>query len=185
MKDENRKNKLKAKILIVGEPGAGKSFIAKSTDACLPVRKIGASIGKIFETFSNLSCDMTLITWAITKGRPRKSTHIKNSDAAVIVCDLTRPDTVDQIPQWANSILDIDGDIPLFFVANNAEAGTSDTKKRFRGLAWEFKSPCYLIKSGDQTSIRNIFRAIAKKLSENIMNIVYVDYEEENNLVSW
>ena len=82
-------------------------------------------------------------------------------------------------------ILKIDGDIPLFFVANNAGTGTSDTKKRFRDFAWEFKSPCYLIKSGDQTSIRNIFRAIAKKLSEEIIGIVYVDIEEEYNLVSW
>ena len=137
----------KVKIIIVGEPGAGKSFIAKTTDACYPTRELGASIGKISMTFQDTSCEMTLITWAITQGRPRESTHLEHAQAAIIVCDLTKPDTVLLTPVWADRVLNIVGDIPLFFVANNADMGTSEDLNLLKRVANKFNSPCFPIHS--------------------------------------
>jgi GTPase SAR1 family protein len=158
----------KVKIIIVGEPGAGKSFIAKTTDACYPTREIGASIGKITMNFQDTSCEMTLITWAITQGRPKESTHLEHSQAAIIVCDLTKPDTVLLTPVWADRVHNIVGDIPLFFAANNADMGTSDDINLLKRVANKFNSSCFPIHSEDRKSARKLFRTIAQVLSENL-----------------
>lgn len=158
----------KVKIIIVGEPGAGKSFIAKATDVCYPTRWIGASIGKIYETLQDTSCEMTLITWAITQGRPKEGTHLGHAQAAIIVCDLTKPDTVVLTPMWADRVLNNVGDIPLFFAANNADIGTSDDLDLLRRVANKFNSSCFPISSQDQKSAREVFRAIAQVLSDNL-----------------
>lgn len=162
--------KYKIKIIIAGEPGAGKSFIAKTTDACYPTRWIGASIGKISETFKNTSFEMTLITWTITHGRPKERTHLRYAEAAIIVSDLTRPETVELTSEWANKILNIVGDIPLFFAANNADLGTSDTLNRLEKVASRFNSPCFTIKSEDRKSARALLRKVAQVLLENLMS---------------
>ena len=160
----------KVKIIIAGEPGAGKSFLAQTTDVCIASRSIGASIGKITEIFQDSSCEMMLLTWAITKGRPKESTHLKHAQAAIIVCDLTKPNTVKLTPKWAKKILNIVGDIPLFFAANNADLGTSKSLNRFQKVASKFKSPSFPILSEDRESAKALFRIVAKVLSEDLMD---------------
>lgn len=160
----------KLKIIIAGEPGSGKSFIARAADACIPVREIGASIGKISERFSDMSCEMMLITWAITRGRPKDTTHLGHSAAAIIVCDLTKPKTVERAPVWANSILRVAGDIPLFFVANNINLGTPEALNRFQEEARTYNSPWFYIQSEDLDSVKELFRVISQVLTERILN---------------
>lgn len=157
----------KVKIIIVGEPGAGKSFIAKTTDSCYPTREIGASIGKITMNFEDTSCEMTLMTWAVTTGRPKESTHLEHSQAAIIVCDLTKPDTVLLTPVWADRILNVAGNIPIFFAANNADMGTSEDLNLLKRVANKFNSPCFPIHSEDRKSARKLFSLIAQVLSED------------------
>ena len=168
----------KVKIIIVGEPGAGKSFIAKTTDACYPTRELGASIGKITMNFQDTSCEMTLMTWAITKGRPKESTHLEHAQAAIIVCDLTKPDTVLLTPVWADRVFNIVGDIPIFFAANNAEMGTSEDLNLLKRVADKFNASCFPIQSEDRESVRELFRTIAQMLSNDLRSKKSVTQEK-------
>lgn len=171
--------KLKSKIIITGEPGAGKSFISQAADACIASQEIGVSIGKISETIEDTSHEMTLLTWAITKGRPKVSTHLDHAHAAIIVCDLTKPETVNQTSKWAKRILTFTGDIPLFFAGNNADLGTSETYREFRKVALEYNSAFFPIYGKDRESARNLLGIIAYELAENISK------KAEDSLVSW
>jgi signal recognition particle receptor subunit beta len=176
---ETKLKKLKSKIIITGEPGAGKSFIAQATDACIPSQEIGVSIGKISETIEETSLEMTLMTWAITEGRPKKSTHLENAHAAIIVCDISKPKTVIQSTEWANRILDFSGDIPLFFVANNADIESSDTSRLLRKVAHRYNSAYYPIFKKERKSARDLLGLIAWEISDNMTN------KRTDKLVSW
>ncbi|MEE9151473.1 MAG: hypothetical protein V3U20_06550 [Thermoplasmata archaeon] len=177
MSSDTKMKNIKTKIIIAGEAGSGKSFIARAADACVASQEIGVSIGKISETIPETSSEMTLMTWAITKGRPRESTHMEFASAAIIVCDLTKPETVDFTSQWADRILHYIGDIPLFFAVNNVHLGPSDTYSRLRKVAHEYNSFCFPI-SEDRESARDLLRIIAWDLSETLRG-------EEHALVSW
>jgi signal recognition particle receptor subunit beta len=171
--------KLKSKIIITGEPGAGKSFITQATDACVASQEIGVSIGKVSETIEDTSHDMTLLTWAITRGRPKESTHLDHAHAAIIVCDLTKPETVNETTKWAKRILTFTGDIPLFFAGNNAESCNSETYREFRKVANEYNSAFFPIYGKDRESARNLLGIIAHEISENMTK------NEEDPLISW
>lgn len=160
--------KFKAKILIVGEPKAGKSFIAETTEACLPFKEIGVSIGRTTIPFRDTECEMTLITWTVTKGRPRETTYFDDASAAIIVSDLNRPSTVRLSADWAQNILDRVGDIPLFFVATNADLGEPNTLEYIKDIAHRFNSSVSPVNSEDQKSAREIFKTIADVISKNI-----------------
>jgi len=170
----------KVKVIIVGEPGAGKTFIAKTTDICYPTKELGASIGKVSETFLETSCEMMLLTWTITEGRPKESTHLKYAEAAIIVCDLTNPETVLLVPVWADRVLNVVGEIPLFFAGNNADLGTQEDLNLLRRVADRFKSPCFPISSQDQESVRDLFKTIAHKLSDDLIGKGSEDYNTIN-----
>ena len=179
MSSDTQMKSIKTKIIITGEPGAGKSFIAQAADACIASQEIGVSIGKISETIQDTSCEITLMTWAITGGRPKESTHLDYASAAIIVCDLTKPQTVNSTSEWANRILNYIGDIPLFFAANNVDLGASDTYRRLRKVAHKYNSACFPIRSEDRESARDLLKIIAWELSVDPKG------EERNVLVSW
>ena len=150
---------------MAGEPGAGKSFIAQTADACIPARKIGVSIGKVSEAFSDTSVEMTLLTWTISERNPTKTTHLKQAEAAIIVCDITKPETVDKIPFWADRIQEIGGDIPIFFAVLNAYIEHWDKVIWLRDMAQKYNSTYYPINKDDLVSARKLFRTIAEILA--------------------
>jgi signal recognition particle receptor subunit beta len=179
MTSESKLKKLKSKIIITGEPGAGKSFIAQAADACVASQEIGVSIGKISETIEDTSHEMTLMTWAITHGRPKKSTHFEHAQAAIVVCDLSKPKTVLQSSEWADRILDYSGDIPIFFAANNANLALPDTSRLLRKVANRYNSAYYPILEEDRRSARDLLGLIAWEISENMTS------KKQSDLVSW
>lgn len=162
---------LKIKIIIAGEPGSGKSFIAQAADACVPSKEIGVSIGKISESFKNTSCEMTLMTWTITSGRPREGTHLHNASAAIIVCDVAKPETVKMISDWAERIQKYDGDIPLFFAVNNANFASRDELDKIQKMTQRYNSTFFPISTYDLKSARALLSIVAHMVFENIINL--------------
>jgi signal recognition particle receptor subunit beta len=179
MTNISKLKKLKSKIIITGEPGSGKSFTAQAADACMATQEIGVSIGKISEILEDTSHEMTLMTWAITEGRPKKSTHYEHAQAAIVVCDLTKPKTVMQSSEWADRILDYSGEIPIFFAANNAELGSPDTSKLLRKVANRYNSTYYPIMKKDRESARGLLGLVAREISDNMTS------NRNNRLISW
>jgi GTPase SAR1 family protein len=178
MSTSEKKRILKSKIIITGEPGVGKSFIAGAADTCIPSQEIGVSIGKISETIQDLSSEITLMTWAITERRPKVSTHLEFAQAAVIACDLSKPKTIEQTPKWARRIQRYAGNIPLFFVGNKVDLANSDSYSHLRKIANKYDSFCFPIRSNDLNSARDLLKTIAWELSENPDG-------KEPPLVSW
>jgi hypothetical protein len=161
---------VKVKIIMAGEPGAGKSFIAKAADVCVPARKIGVSIGKVSEAIEDASVEMTLLTWTISWGQPKQKSHFKQAEAAIIVSDITKPETVKMAPLWAERINELAGDIPLFFAAINPYLEYWEDFAWLMDVAKKHNSSCYQIDRHDLSSARALFRAIAKSLADDFIS---------------
>jgi hypothetical protein len=174
---QNLKN-VKVKIIIAGEPGSGKSYIAQAVDACIPARRIGVSIGKVSEPLQNTSVEMTLLTWTITWGRPMEKTHLKQAEAAIIVCNLERPETVKKTPLWAERIQEIAGGIPLYFAAINTNLETWEEFEWLKEKAGKYDSTCFPIDMHDLHSARKLFKTIAQHLAEDFLERKKVDQEQ-------
>jgi hypothetical protein len=119
------------------------------------------------------------MTWAVTRGRPKKSTHLEHAHAAIIVCDISKPETVIQSTEWANMIHDYSGDIPLFFVANNADSDSPDSSRLLRKISNRYNSLYYPIFRNERKSARDLLGLVAWEISDNMTNRI------TDRLISW
>ena len=159
------------KVIVAGEPGSGKSVISQVNDACISLRPLGVSIGLKSIPDEEQQCRMTFTTWTLTKGRPKDTTYLKGSKAAIICADLTKVRTVKKMRTWVKSIRKGVGDIPLIFVGNNVDGAKGDNVELIMSIARSYDSPVVLTRLDDRSSIEEVFvqvvKAIRGKVREN------------------
>lgn len=114
------------KVLLVGDPAVGKtSLILKYVENRFE-REYKASIGvdfayKIIEVGEKVS---RLIIWDIASQErfaPYRSSFYKQTDGAMIVFDLTRPETLEAIESWMREIREHTGDVEILLIGNKAD----------------------------------------------------------------
>ena len=159
---------IRIKVIVAGEPGSGKSVISEVSDACISLRPFGVSIGLKTVPNEDAQCCMTFITWTLTKGRPKVTSYYKGSKAAVIVCDLTKTNTIKRMKTWAKSIRKGIGGIPLVFVGNNVDAAAGDDVEMMLKIAKSYSSPVVLTRLEDRKSIEEVFGQIVKAVGTGL-----------------
>jgi hypothetical protein len=161
------------KVLIVGDPGAGKKDVAKNTDICVPFKSLGFSLGKKVDLNKKINYKLTLIFWTLTKGRPRKTTYFNGASAAIIVGNLDDKNVYKKMGSWADDIISNIGWIPIYFIGKyNEDLNRRENKKKFAKLAREYHGDYYLFSSLEKNSIKRIFRSIAKNLANMNYRII-------------
>ncbi len=160
---------IQMKVIVAGEPGSGKSIISEVSDACISLRSLGVSIGlKTVDNTEAQAC-MTFITWTLTKGRPKRTSYYKGTKAAVIVCDLKKPQTIKKMKAWAKSIIKGVGEIPLVFVGNNVDEAKSGNVDTMLKIAKSYDSPVVLTRLKDRASIEEVFVQIIKAVGPDLL----------------
>ena len=170
--DEDEVIEQRVKVIIVGDPGAGKHDVAKGADICVPFKSLGVSIGKKINLDRRIKYKLTLIFWTLTKHRPKLTTYFSGAGAAIIVGDITKKRSIKKMRFWANSIQKNIGKIPLFFV------GTKNNSKRkididlLSELANDFNSHYFVLKSSQEDRLKPIFKSIAKHIARNYSKLI-------------
>jgi small GTP-binding protein len=49
------------------------------------------------------------------------STYYAGANGALLVCDLTRPETFEHLKQWAADLLEVSGEIPVIILGNKCD----------------------------------------------------------------
>jgi GTPase SAR1 family protein len=161
---------IQIKVVVAGEPGSGKSILSEVNDACISLRKFGVSIGlKVVEDEDAQFC-LTFITWTLTQGRPRDTSYLSGTKAAVIVCDLTKGKTVKKMKKWAKSLQKGVGDVPLIFVGNNVDSAKGSEVDLMLKTATTYSAPVVLTRLSDRGSIEEIFVQIIKAIGLDNLN---------------
>ncbi len=156
------------KVIVAGEPGSGKSVISQVNDACISLRPIGVSIGLKSIPDEEERCIMTFTTWTLTKGRPKDTTYLRGTRAAIICADLTKVKTIKKMRAWDKSIRKGVGDIPLIFVGNNVNDAMGDNVTLMLKIAQSFDSPVVLTRLDDKASIEQVFVQVVKAVRNRV-----------------
>ena len=154
----------KFKVIIAGEPGAGKNLIAEAADLCYPFKHYGVSIGKKTKIVKPIECNIVLMLWTLTTGRPKETTYLFGTDAAIIVSNLHDGKTVEKMPQWADSIREHVGDVPLVFVGNGIEEENEENAMRVKEIADTYDSLFLFTQWQDKSSVEEVFTEVAEIL---------------------
>lgn len=122
------------KVLLVGDPAVGKTSLMQKFVENRFDRDYKPSIGVDFayKTMDVGEKVAKLIIWDVASQErftPYRSSFYQQTNGALVVFDLTRPDTLEAVENWMREIRQFTGDIPVVLVGNKADL---DKKRKVR-----------------------------------------------------
>lgn len=169
------------KILIVGEPGAGKGKVAKGTDVCVPFKSLGVSLGKKVNLHKRINYRLTMIFWTLTEGRPKKTTYFNGASGAIIVGNLKKRGSIKKMGLWADILLSQCGWIPIYFVGTLNNIRETKKEENLARLANEYNSDYFMLSSLKGDSLDKIFNEIGQDLAKKHYRILIRSKELSNS----
>ncbi len=177
---------LKKKIVMIGDPAVGKTSLINRFvsnvfgDEYLSTigTKITKKIVKVPNTnrkkglFGFKGPEMYEITFSIWDVAGQKTfisikdSYYRGAKGAIIVCDLTRKETLKNMPKMVASLKKVAGDIPLVFCANKADL---KDKREFQlrdvaKVALPHKAPYYLTSAKTGANVEKAFKDLGKAM---------------------
>ena len=114
------------KVVLLGDPAVGKTslFIRyldnKFDEHYKPTLGFDISVKKI----STIRAEFSLAIWDIAGTEQFKSlrgSYLDGAQGSIIVCDVTRPGTLNNIPYWNETCMEMTGNIPTIVVGNKID----------------------------------------------------------------
>ena len=179
IKKEVRMKKMKRimkKICLVGDPAVGKTSLIRryvyDTFDDKYLYTIGAKITKKVMNIKYLMHDvnLTLMIWDIEgqKGIGKAhSVYYRGAEAAIVVCDVTMKETLENIPSWGDAVFKVTGEIPLVFLANKIDLpNRAFDEEEIKNIASEFNAQYLFTSAKTGENVENAFITVSKLLME-------------------
>ena len=160
------------KVIIVGDPGAGKQNVAKGADVCVPFKTFGVSIGKKTNLDKKINYKLTLIFWTLTENRPKKTTYFHGAGAAIIVGNLDNWYSIRKMRNWVGTIRNNIGDIPIFFIGTKQNSHPTKNLVKLKQLANQYNSRYFVLSQSQEGGLKTIFKSIAKHIGNNYYKLI-------------
>jgi len=157
------------KVSLLGEGAVGKTSLVRRyvldvfSDDYL--QTFGAKVTK--KVVNVESSELTMMIWDILGQKSQvtlHSTYYSGSNGALVVFDVTRPETLARLPDWIRDLKDSVGDIPIIPIGNKSDLPKAVDEEmlaeveRITGNKIIFTSA----KTGD--GVQQAFEALAKKM---------------------
>ena len=174
---------LAKKILLLGDPAVGKTSLIRKFVLDIFDDKYLSTLGtKVTNKTMILTpqefdqkVELKMIIWDVMGQKEYKliqESAYKGSNGALIVCDLSRIETIKNLGNWVSDLFNIVGVIPLTFIGNKVdlvEKQTLDTKE-LEYLAMSYEAPFFLASAKSGENVENTFETLGKILINSSLN---------------
>jgi len=165
------------KICILGDGAVGKTSLIRRyvhdvfDDKYLST--IGAKITKKVVTLKYHGAKpdvvLTLMIWDIAGQKDYNNVHptyYQGAEGALIVCDITRKETLGNMSQWVESLHSVANKVPMVFLANKSDLKIQATfnENDMKNIAARFKSPFFLTSAKTGQNVEEAFSAVGREL---------------------
>ena len=169
---------LKRKICLIGDWGVGKTslirkFVFDQFDDKY-ISTLGTKVSKKriqFKVAENEIIDMNLMIWDIMGQEEFRKIQLmsyKNANGAILVCDLTRKETLNNITKWRSDLFSVATEIPIIILGNKSDL---TEKIQFNAnelaeIAKEYNVESYITSAKTGENVEKSFINIGMKLME-------------------
>lgn len=158
------------KVIVVGDPMVGKTsllrqFATKSFKDDY-IRTIGTNIIKKTVIIDGTTVD--LLVWDISGHKEVSemfASYFDGANAVIMVYDITRPKTLENIPRWYQECLDHGiGHTPTVLVGNKTDLERMVEKRSGKEMGKGMKTPYFETSAKTGNGVKDVFYTIARKL---------------------
>jgi len=118
------------KVCMVGDPAVGKTSLIRRFVLDSFSDKYLATIGtKVTKKELKIGKDeIKLMIWDVLgqEHTRLKSVYFKGAKGALIVCDLSRKETIEGLSEWLEKFYEVAGVVPVVFIGNKADLAHDD-----------------------------------------------------------
>jgi small GTP-binding protein len=112
--------------------------------------------------------ELTLMLWDLAGSEEfthMRGSYLRGSAGALLVCDLTRPETLDSLKTYADDLLGVSPDAQLILAANKRDLADQHlTSAQVEGVAADLDAPCYLTSAKTGEEVETLFRHLGRLL---------------------
>jgi len=168
---------LSKKICLLGDSAVGKTSLvrrfAHNRFDNQYVSPIGVRVSNkvVVIPAGNEFVELTILLWDLAGSQEFDSmrlSYLRGATGAVAVCDLTRPETLDSLPIYANELRLSNPEAHLIVAANKADLRDNWqlTEERVRTLAVALGVPCFFTSAKTDECVDEVFRQLGRMLVE-------------------
>jgi small GTP-binding protein len=177
------KKNVEKKVCLLGDFGVGKTSLIRRfvfdayDDRYLSTLGVKVTkkqmVVKDFKKKPFFKIDLTLMIWDLVgqKGfQSLKASAYKGTNGAFIVCDLSRPETIDNMQWWVDSLTKVSPGIPLIFLANKVDLTddvvSPDLRAKIQGILRKNKGSFFSTSAKTGKDVEEVFQSMGTKLTK-------------------
>ncbi len=169
---------LTLKISLAGDPGVGKTclvrrFVSDTFDEKY-VSTLGTKVSSRRFTVSDSSPSgaprvVGAAIWDIMGSHEfrnlLKEAFFSNAGGVLLVCDVTRPESFYNLPQWYEIVASVAGPIPAVILANKSDLAESNriSPGEIEGMSREFRWPWFGTSAKSGANVEAAFQRLAEE----------------------
>ncbi|MFO7991207.1 MAG: Rab family GTPase [Thermoplasmata archaeon] len=165
------------KTCMCGDPAVGKTSLVRRFVTGHYNEEYKSTLGTVVYKknvqLETVNREMKMMLWDISGQAEFQRVHtsaFKNSNGALVVCDLTRKDTVENIGKWIDNLKDTRGkDVPIIILGNKYDMIEGNTDRMHAVSKMIEPYPYPLLFTSAKTG-KNVNKAF-QRLSENIYEV--------------
>jgi len=169
---------IRTKICLIGESGVGKTSLIRRYVLDIFSDKYIATFGtKISKKKVRIKTDdedaaVTLVIWDIIGHKEFrelvKDAYFYGANGALVVCDVTRRITMDELKGWVKGLFDVTGKIPLVFLGNKSDMPESAEVKKaeLEMFAAIYNAPVLMTSAKTGDGVEKAFEILTERILE-------------------
>lgn len=172
-------NTYSKKICLLGDFGVGKTSLVRRfvhnrfDDHYLSTIGVKVSRKTVMAPDNRETAELTMMIWDLAGSQEFTTvtaSYLRGAAGAILVCDMTRADTLASLPKYVEDLLKVTGSVQLVIAANKRDLLDQHEVSigQVAAMATTFAAPYFLTsaKIGEETD--SMFRNLGKLLLERI-----------------
>ena len=168
------------KILLIGDPSVGKTSLVRKfvldifDDKYLTTLGTKVTNKTMILTPAELKqkVELKMLIWDVMGQKEYKliqESAYQGASGAIIVCDLSRDDTMENLNSWVSDLFNISGVIPVVFVGNKIDLIDQSNldATNLENVAMSYESPFFLTSAKTGENVEDTFKALGNIIINN------------------